>query len=215
MYGGITQGLFPVTRVVRLPDLLSYEVELSAPMVEGLGVGASVAVNGVCQTVTAIAGERVSFDAIVETLRLTNLGELVVGSRVSVERSLRFGQEIGGHELAGHIVGTGTVCERQHAGNDVSLWVSVPAAWAKYILPKGFIAVEGSSLTVGRVSRDAGHEAMIRFSLHLIPETLRLTRLGDLAIGSKVNIELDARTVAIVETVERVLAQREAALEHG
>lgn len=208
MYGGITQGLFPVTHVERESDLLRYRVGLPTELLEGLRTGASVAINGVCQTVVDISGSDVQFDAIAETLRLTNLGELVVGAKVSVERSLKWGDEIGGHELAGHIRGVGRLRERIISGNDVALWVEVPAVWMKYLLPKGFVAVEGSSLTIGHVREPEAGADVGLFSLHLIPETLRLTALGIKPEGAALNIELDARTVAIVDTVERVLRQR-------
>lgn len=202
MYTGITQGTFEVTRVERQPDLLTYEVALDETRVKGLAPGASVSIDGVCQTVVRIDGLRVTFDAIKETLDLTTLGTLAVGDLVAVERSARVGDEIGGHDVAGHVVGTGEVSEVRRQGNVCDLRVRVPAAWMKYILSKGFIAVDGSSLTVGEVDPDGS------FALHLIPETLRLTNLGLKQPGDRVNIELDPRTVAIVDTVERVLTQR-------
>jgi riboflavin synthase len=201
MYTGITRGTFPVVRVERATDLLRYAVELDDPLVQGLEPGASVSIDGVCQTVTAVAGQVVSFDAVAETLDRTTLGELAEGARVSVERSYRIGDELGGHELAGHVIGTGTVEEVREAGATRSLRIAVPSGLMKYILHKGFIGVDGSSLTVGETfARGA-------FELHLIPETLRLTNLGRKRVGDRVNLELDARTVAIVDTVERVLPQ--------
>ena len=205
MYTGITRGLFEVTRVERAPDLLRYEVELGAELCAGLEPGASVAIDGVCQTVVGVDGSRVLFEAIRETLARTTLGELEAGARVSVERSARVGDELGGHDVAGHVIGTGEIAELRREGHDVALAIAVPAAWMRYILAKGFVAVDGSSLTVGEVD-PAG-----RFRVHLIPETLRRTKLGAKRVGERVNIELDPRTVAIVDTVERVLAARAAA----
>ena len=202
MYTGITRGTFPVVALERRPDLLRYEVELPAELREGLEIGASVSIDGVCQTATSIDGARVGFDAIEETLKLTTLGTLAEGDLVAVERSARVGDEIGGHDVAGHVIGTGEIVECRHEGDVCDLKVGVPAAWMRYITTKGFIAVDGSSLTVGERD-DAGW-----FWLHLIPETLRLTNLGSKHRGARVNIELDARTVAIVDTVERVLAER-------
>lgn len=201
MYTGITRGTFPVVQVERKPTLLTYRVDLG-PLAVGLELGASVSVDGVCQTVVAIEGSVITFDAIEETLGRTTLGGLEAGQRVAVERSARYGDEIGGHEMAGHVMGTGEVAEARAEGDDVSLVIRVPEAWMRFILPKGFVGIDGSSLTVGRTWPDG------RFSLHLIPETLRLTRLGEKRPGDRVNVELDARTVAIVETVERVLAER-------
>jgi riboflavin synthase len=156
----------------------------------------------VCCTVIDQVGERLSFEAIAETLSLTTLGELHVDRLVSVERSFRVGDELGGHEVSGHVSGTGTVSARRLVGEQLDLTISVPAAWMKYILHKGFIALDGSSLTVGE-TRAAGS-----FDVHLIPETLRVTNFANKQLGARVNVELDPRTVAIVETVERVLQQR-------
>lgn len=203
MYTGITQGTFEVLSTERSPDLLRYQVGLSATLADGLQRGASVSIDGVCQTVVEI-GERgeVTFEAIQETLELTTLSELQTGQTVSVERSARVGDEVGGHDVAGHVVGTGEILEVVQEGHVCDLRVGVSPDWLKYILPKGFVAVDGSSLTVGQI--DPGRA----FWLHLIPETLKLTNLGQKVAGSQVNIELDARTVAIVDTVERILAER-------
>jgi riboflavin synthase len=199
MYTGIIKGTFAVVSAERTQNLLRYEVELPEAMRGGLEVGASVSVDGVCQTVAGIQGARVTFDAIEETLHLTTLGSLAEGARVTVERSVRVGDEIGGHDVAGHIIGTGEILERRYEGDICDLKIGVPADWMRYVTRKGFIAIDGSSLTVGERS-DAGW-----FWLHLIPETLRLTNLGSKQAGDRVNIELDARTVAIVDTVERLL----------
>jgi riboflavin synthase len=206
MYTGITRGTFEVISVERRPGLLDYVVALPASMYEGLEIGASVSVDGVCQTVVELRSEGVRFEAIQETLDLTTLDTLEPGRRVAVERSSRVGDEIGGHDVAGHVTGTGRIVARTPVGEGLDLTVEVPVGWMKYILHKGFIAIDGSSLTVG--DRDPGTG---RFDLHLIPETLRLTNLGHKREGARVNVELDARTVAIVDTVERVLAERDTA----
>jgi riboflavin synthase len=202
VYTGITRGTFPVVEVEKQPGRLRYRVALPERLRAGLAIGASVAIDGVCQTVTGIDGDRVAFDAIEETLRLTTLGALNTGQRVAVERSARVGDEIGGHDVAGHIMGTGEIVERRADDERYDLRIAIPEDWMRYVLAKGFIAVDGSSLTVGERS-DVGW-----FWLHLIPETLRLTNLGNRQMGDRVNIELDSRTVAIVDTVERVLAAR-------
>lgn len=202
MFTGITRGLFPVVRVDREPHLLRYWVDLG-PLAQGVELGASVAIDGVCQTAVAFEGDRVRFDAIRETLARTTLGRLEVGSLVSVERSVRVGDEIGGHDVSGHVIGTGEVVERRHDGHDVACRIRVPATWMRYVMPKGFIALDGSSLTVGETDPADGS-----FWVHLIPETLTRTHFGRIEVGAKVNVELDPRTVAIVDTVERVLAAR-------
>lgn len=201
MFTGITRGTFEVVGVHSEPSLLRYEVHLG-DYGEGLELGASVSIDGVCQTVVAFDQGRARFDAIAETLAKTTLGALVVGQRVSVERSARVGDEIGGHEVSGHVTGTGEVVEARVEGHDVALAIEVPRPMMKYILPKGFVAVDGSSLTVGEV------DACGRFWVHLIPETLRLTNFGARVRGDRLNVELDPKTVAIVTTVERVLEAR-------
>ena len=164
-----------------------------------------MAIDGVCQTVVRIDGTCVTFEAIDETLRRTTLGDLKEGDFVTAERSFRVGDEIGGHEVSGHVLGTGRIANIRQGDGTYDLRIAVPATWMKYILHKGFIAVDGSSLTVGDI--ETGTEEGL-FWLHLIPETLRLTKLGNKSIDDRVNIELDARTVTIVDTVERVLAER-------
>ncbi|HTV26075.1 MAG TPA: riboflavin synthase subunit alpha [Polyangiaceae bacterium] len=203
MYSGITRGTRKVVEKRRFEGHVDLVVDLEKDASEKLELGASVACDGVCLTVAGVDGTRALFQIIPETLERTTLGELEVGSLVSVERSYRIGDEMGGHEVAGHVIGTGRISQLRRAGGRHDLSVSVPPEWMKYILPKGFIAVDGSSLTVGHVD-PAGS-----FELHLIPETLRLTKFGSKGVGDRVNIELDARTVAIVDTVERVLAQRQ------
>jgi riboflavin synthase len=202
MYTGITQGVYEVVSVQRQSDLLSYQVALDSACATGLQVGASVSINGVCQTVVSVDGNRVSFDAIRETLELTTLGSLKVGEKVAVERSARVGDEVGGHDVAGHVIGRGEVESVLREGHVCVLVIKVPALWMKYVLNKGFIALDGSSLTV------CDANARGSFAVNLIPETLRLTGLGDKKPGDRLNVELDPRTVAIVDTVERVLAER-------
>jgi riboflavin synthase len=203
MFTGIVQGTYGVTSVHRELDLLTYAVALDAERVDDLEVGASVSIDGVCQTVVSIEGHRVSFDAIRETLDRTTLGALQAGDQVAVERSARVGDEVGGHDVSGHVIGQGEVVLARKEGHVCVLGIGVPPSWMKYVLNKGFIAVDGSSLTVCDATADGS------FAVHLIPETLRLTRLGQKRLGDRLNIELDPRTVAIVDTVERVMEERE------
>jgi riboflavin synthase len=205
MYSGITRGTRKVIVKRAVDGRVDLVIDLGTDLSAGLELGASVAIDGVCLTVAGLDGTRATFQVIVETLERTTLGTLEVGSTVSVERSYRVGDELGGHEIAGHVTGTGRVDAVESGAGRHDLRVAVPQEWMKYIFPKGFIAVDGSSLTVGRTYAEGA------FDLHLIPETLRLTNLGQKLVGDRVNIELDWRTVAIVDTVERVLEQRRAA----
>lgn len=202
MYSGITRGVFPVVALSARAGVTRLTVELSADLAKNVELGASIAIDGVCLTVVAFEGRKVSFEAIAETLSRTTLGELSVGRLVSVERSVRVGDELGGHDVFGHVLGTGTIVARGYVGEQLDLTIEVPERWMKYISQKGFIALDGSSLTVGDVHPGG------RFDVHLIPETLRLTNFARKEVGARVNVELDPRTVAIVDTVERVLAER-------
>ena len=204
MYTGITQGLYEVVALDKSQDLITYTVKLSHDLCENLKIGASVAVDGVCQTVTQINETEVSFQAMTETLNKTTLNELHLGSKVSIERSLRFGDEVGGHEISGHVYGTAFIYQKKIAENNLTLIIECHPSWMKYILPKGFIAVDGSSLTIGDVVPEKG-----LFYLHLIPETIKLTNFANKNVGDRVNIEFDYKTKIIVDTVERMLAVRQ------
>ncbi len=199
MYSGITQGLFPVIAIIKKNSGYHYTIELSDHLAHGLTIGNSVNIDGVCQTLVHIQNNRASFEATTETLRLTTLSELTVGRKVSVERSLKCGDEMGGHCIYGHVIGCASVVQRAESSEQTKLTLQCPPTWMKYILHKGFVAVDGSSLTVSNPSPQG------QFDIHLIAETLRLTNFANKGVGKKVNIELDANTHTIVTTVERYL----------
>lgn len=207
MFTGIVQGTASLVSIEEKSNFRTHIIELPAELLPGLETGASVAHNGCCLTVTAIDGNRVSFDLIKETLRITNLGELEVGSQVNVERAAKFNDEIGGHLMSGHIATTAEIAKILTSENNRQIWFKVQdQTLMKYILHKGFIGIDGISLTVGEVTAT-------RFCVHLIPETLERTTLGKKKLGHRVNIEIDPQTQAIVDTVERVLASREIKLD--
>ncbi|MFI4919293.1 MAG: riboflavin synthase subunit alpha [Legionellales bacterium] len=201
MYTGITKGLYEVINLSKKPGLISYTVKLSPELCNKLKPGDSVAVDGVCQTVVTIDNTHVSFQAIQETLEKTTLNELQLGSHVSIERSLRVGDEIGGHEVSGHVFGTAVIHQKTVEENNLTLIIQCNPDWMKYILPKGFISVDGSSLTVGNTLPEQG-----LFYLHLIPETLRLTHFANKPVHARVNIEFDHKTKTIVDSIERILS---------
>jgi riboflavin synthase len=202
MFTGIVQGLGEVTQIQDHGGIRRLQVRLPTGRDQGLETGASVAINGVCLTVVGWDQHGVEFDVIDETLRLTNLGDLKVGHVVNVERAARFGDEIGGHVLSGHIHGRAQVTEVVETDANLAVWWAVPEALKKYVLPKGYVSLNGCSLTVGDTERD-GH-----LSIHLIPETRELTTFGRVTVGDSLNLEIDSQTQAIVDTVERVLEQR-------
>ncbi len=202
MFTGIVQGTAELVAVEEKDAFRTHVLALPEVLREGLALGASVAHNGCCLTVTAIDGERVSFDLMRETLRLTNLGALECGSRVNIERAARFGDEIGGHAMSGHVICMAELVEIDEAPNNRRLWFELPDDYSRFLFEKGYIGIDGISLTIGEVQGR-------RFCVNLIPETLQRTTLGDRVPGDPVNIEVDPQTQAIVETVERVLAARD------
>ncbi|MDU7812222.1 riboflavin synthase subunit alpha [Atlantibacter hermannii] len=205
MFTGIVQGVAKIIAIDEKPNFRTHVVALPPELLPGLETGASVAHNGCCLTVTHIDGDKVSFDLMKETLRITNLGELVPGDLVNIERAAKFSDEIGGHLMSGHIMTTAEVSKILTSENNRQIWLKPQdPTLLKYILHKGFIGIDGISLTVGEVTAT-------RFCVHLIPETLQRTTLGNKKLGQRVNIEIDPQTQAVVDTVERVLASREAA----
>lgn len=201
MFTGIVQGQGILLDVIEKTDFRTHVVAMPAEMLPGLALGASVAHNGCCLTVTAIEGEQVSFDLMQETLRVTNLGQLKRGDGVNLERAARFGDDIGGHAMSGHIMGQSELLERVETESNTMLRFAMPSGLGKYLFTKGYIGIDGISLTLGEVTAEF-------FTVHLIPETLARTNLGVVQPGYRANIEVDPQTQAIVNTVERVLASR-------
>lgn len=197
MFTGIVQGTAELVEANHQPGLTTYTFNFPEDK-SSTQTGASVALNGTCLTVTSVDSHLLTFDLMAETLRLTNLRDLPAGSRVNYEHAAKMGDEIGGHVLSGHIHCTAILEKVISTENNLALTFSVPENWAKYIFPKGFIAINGASLTVGEVSGN-------QFTVYLIPETLRITTFENLSKGDQVNIEVDSQTQVVVDTLERVL----------
>ncbi|MEE2003230.1 riboflavin synthase subunit alpha [Alkalimonas sp. MEB108] len=206
MFTGIVQCQAQIAAIASAPNFRQLTLAVASNKLQQLALGASIAINGVCLTVTAFdeAAGRVTFDVIDETLARTNLGALAQGDWVNFERSLKFGDEIGGHLVSGHIQTTAELIELARSEHNCRMRLRLEAEYLPYVLAKGFITVDGASLTVGAVHADG-------FELHLIPETLSITTLGQRQVGDRLNIELDQQTVTIVQTVERVMQQRQQA----
>lgn len=199
MFTGIVQGKGRLVAVANQSEhFCSYIIELNDDMTKNLGIGASIANNGCCLTVTHIDGNRVSFDLMAETLAKTNLSELTIGSEVNIERAAKFGDEIGGHVMSGHIICQTPIIRIERTDENCTLWLALPETIKNYVLKKGFIGLDGCSLTIGEVRE---HE----FCVHLIPETLQRTIFATRQIGDNINVEIDAQTQAIVDTVQRIL----------
>lgn len=201
MYTGIVQRVTHIIAVNKKIGLNTLVIHFDEALLTNLTIGASVAVDGVCLTVTTIENNQVSFDVMQETLNKTTLGLLNAGDKVNMERSAKQGDEIGGHILSGHIEGTAMISQIKESENNYMIHFTCPAVWMKYILPKGFIAINGASLTIIDTQPTGG------FNVSLIPETLRATTFKEKRVGDSVNIEIDNQTKVIVTTVERYLQE--------
>ncbi|MCX2863310.1 riboflavin synthase subunit alpha [Paucibacter sp. PLA-PC-4] len=207
MFTGIVQGIAEVAAITDKPGLRSFSLDFPPGFCHGLEIGASVASDGVCLTVTALQGDtRADFDVMQQSLNLTTLAGLRQGSRINVERAARDGAEIGGHPLSGHVDFMATVAEIRRPENNHVLRIAVPAPWMRYIFAKGYIAINGASLTVAEAHREPGGAGW--FEVWLIPETLRMTTFGDKEVGSGLNIEIERQTQVIVDTVRAVVEDR-------
>jgi riboflavin synthase len=204
LFTGIVQGTALVRQIRDLSGLRRLTLEFPQGLTAGLNIGASVSVDGACLTVTQVsAGELASFDVIQETLSRTTLGMLREGGRVNVERAATEGAEIGGHAVSGHIDCKAAIVQIRTPENNRSLRFSLPKPWSRYVFAKGYIAVDGASLTVSGVDRAAGW-----FEVCLIPETLRTTGLGQKQLGDEVNIEIERGTQIVVDTLRDALEEK-------
>jgi len=200
MFTGLVETTGTVAAFTR--GAAAWRLELAAPALAGAGpagvaLGDSVAVNGCCLTVAAREGERIFFDVLEETRRLTNFSALAPGAAVNLERALAAGARLGGHFVTGHIDGTGAVEVFEPRGKDHYLRVRGPAGCGRWLVVKGSVAVDGVSLTVAEVAGDT-------FAVWLIPHTLGATNLGGRRVGEAVNLEFDL----LAKHVEKLLASR-------
>lgn len=201
MFTGIIQAKAKILAITKQLGLWRFAMEFSPALRNNLQQGASVAHNGVCLTVAKIAEHAVYFDVMDETLNVTNLSTVEVGELLNVERALKYGDEIGGHVLSGHVHAMAKLIEREATEQNSRLRFECDKRWMSYILTKGFVAIDGASLTLGLVGNNW-------FEVYLIPETRRLTTLDTKPCGSFYNIEIDSQTQTIVDTVERILAEK-------
>ena len=198
MFSGIVKTTGKVSKVTSKKDCVSIEIIPPKNFNTRLKKGASVSVNGVCLTSLDTGKTKLKFDVIDETLARTNLKLVKKNSLVNLERSITASTEIGGHLMSGHIHFTGKVKEIISKENTKDFIIGFPKKFKQYILEKGYIGVNGCSLTIGKVKNNS-------FNLHLIPETLSITNLKDLVKGDLVNIEIDQNTITIIETVKNYL----------
>lgn len=201
MFTGIIQAMASIHSLEKRDGLWRFGMHFSEELQQNLKHGASVAHNGVCLTVAGKQDDIVYFDVMEQTLKVTNLDDCSAGDVLNIERAMRFGDEVGGHILSGHIAFCASLIEREANETNSRLRFSCDNKWMKYILPKGFAAIDGASLTIGETGENW-------FEVYLIPETRTLTTLDSKPLGSHYNIEVDSQTQAIVDTVERVLVQQ-------
>ena len=207
MFTGIVQGVASVRALADRPGLRSLTLQLPGGFTSDLVPGASVAVDGVCLTVTAVhPGEAADFDVMQQSLSLTTFGALVPGSQVNVERAARDGAEIGGHPLSGHVDFMARLAEVRQPPNNHVLRIEVPAPWMRYVFAKGYIAVNGASLTVAEARREPGGSGW--FEVWLIPETLRMTTFEAKRAGDALHVEIDRSTQVVVDTVREAIQER-------
>jgi riboflavin synthase len=208
MFTGIVQAVATVSALTDKPGLRSFTLAFPRGFCDELEIGASVSVDGVCLTVTERVGEdAASFDVMQQSLALTTLDSLKLGSRVNVERAARDGAEIGGHPLSGHVDFQATLASVRQPENNHVLRIAVPPAFVRYVFAKGYIAINGASLTVSDANRAEGW-----FEVWLIPETLRMTTFGDKGPGDTLNIEIERSTQVMVDSVRDAVDERLGAL---
>ncbi|HEY3184676.1 MAG TPA: riboflavin synthase [Gaiellaceae bacterium] len=195
MFTGLVREVGRVASVAGGADGVRIDVE-APETAAGAQIGDSISINGVCLTVVSVTDGRFAFDAVPETLARSSLGRLEAGSRVNLEPALRAGEPLGGHYVQGHVDGVGTVRSVEAEGDGRRIWFDAPPELLRYVVEKGSIAIEGTSLTIADLD-DEG------FAVALIPHTLAETTLGALAPGDPVNLEADV----LAKYVERLLAR--------
>ena len=198
MFSGIVQEAGKVIEFEKEKDIFNLSIECSSEFISDLKKGASISVDGVCLTVKDENPEILRFDLVEETIKRTNFQNIKTGDNVNLERSLKMGDEIGGHPVSGHIHGISKVISIDKRDQSWDVKFSVESFMHDYMLHKGYVAINGCSLTVGEVSNES-------FMIHLIPETLSITNLFQLEQDSIVNIELDQNTIIIADTVKKYL----------
>ena len=206
MFTGIVQGVAQVAQISDRNGLRTLRLSFPSGFDAGLQIGASVSVDGTCLTAAASHDSAADFDVMQQTLSLTTLGTLKEGGAVNVERAAKEGAEVGGHVLSGHVDLQATIAQVRTPENNRVLRIAVPAPWMRYVFAKGYIAVNGASLTVAEAHREADDAGW--FEVGLIPETLRMTTFAHKREGDTLNIEIERQTQVIVDTVRAAVEER-------
>ena len=203
MFTGIVSGKGNLKKIVKCEDYISLIIQAPKGFAKNLSKGASVSVNGVCLTVKKGRTDLLEFDVIEETLKKTNLKNISRSSKLNLERSMTANTEIGGHLVSGHIHGTGQVLKVINRKETKDLLIKIPSQLREYFFYKGYVALNGCSLTIGKVLKSS-------FYIHLIPETVSITNFKEIKKGDLINIEVEQTTINTVETVKRVMLERKA-----
>ena len=203
MFTGIVSGKGNLKKIIKCEDYISLIIQAPKGFAKNLSKGASVSVNGVCLTVKKGRTDLLEFDVIEETLKKTNLKNISRTSKLNLERSMTANTEIGGHLVSGHIHGTGEVLKVINRKETKDLLIKIPSQLREYFFYKGYVALNGCSLTIGKVLKSS-------FYIHLIPETVSITNFKEIKKGDLINIEVEQTTINTVETVKRVMLERKA-----
>ncbi len=203
MFTGIVSGKGHVQKIIKCKDYISLIIKAPKGFSKNLLKGASVSVNGVCLTTKKGKTDVLEFDVIEETLKKTNLKNISKSCKVNLERSMTTKTEIGGHLVSGHIHGTGEVIKVVNRQETKDLQIKIPVNLREYFFYKSYVALNGCSLTIGKVLKSS-------FYIHLIPETISVTTFQDIKKGDLINIEVEQTTINTVETVKRFMLERKA-----
>lgn len=201
MFSGIVQTVGKIESIKDKNHIKTIRIETHGDYLEDIAIGQSVSVDGVCLSLVKKNNEYCEFEAVEETINRTTLGSYMQGTKVNLEKSLKFGDTVGGHFVSGHIHTRGRIVEVELVGDSKNILVEIEEKWIKYLTEKGYISVNGASITIGKVSKNT-------FYVHLIPETLKTTNLDELIYDNYVNLEFDQATIAIVDTTERLINQK-------
>jgi len=201
VFTGIVSAQGLINKMQKNPDYTTLFIKAPKGFAKNLKRGASVSVNGVCLTVKKGVTDNLEFDVIAETLDKTNLKLLTKNEKVNLERSMQANAEIGGHLMSGHIHGVGVIKDLNDKGHTKDLKIQVPASLMEYLFYKGYVGLNGCSLTIGKVFKSS-------FNIHLIPETIKVTNFEGMQQGDLINIEIDQTTINTVETIKKIMLAR-------
>jgi len=203
MFTGIVQSIAKIVDVSDKNGVRTFVIDFNEGFCIDLAIGASVAVDGVCLTVTElVSNTRVTFDIMLQSLRITTLSEYENNAFVNVERAAKDGAEIGGHPLSGHVDFKVPIVNVTQIEDNYCIRLGLSQAWKRYVFPKGYIALNGASLTISQVDKQAGW-----FEVWLIPETRRMTVFEAKTVGDNINVEIERTTQVIVDTVRDTLQE--------